>query len=456
MQTYRAYGEHDTVFTMHDLVHDLATTLLGEKILDQSKEDYTGGSSCRFALLTDCSKPLESSTTSLAMLRALRFMDCRDCEVHGSAFCAANSLRVLDLSECFINKLPDSIGRMKQLRYINAPKIKDRMIPECITTLSKLRFLSLRGSCFILALPDSIGEIQDLVHLDLSGCWGIEELPESFGDLKSLEHLDFANCQYVIGVSQCLARFTKLQYLNLSNCENVGQLPKALGSLTELQYLNLSNSSYLSGNELDEAEFLGSLTKLKYLNLSAGKKVFIMRLPEALGSLTELKYLNLSHQCRLRKLPTSFGNLCNLVHLDLLGCLYLRDVSAALNGLTKLQYLDLYGCSANAHAMEGLQEVFGNLSELRHLNFGYIYDGLLYPDEINVLLERICTLTNLEYLNLSQNDTMSSIPETLCNLKKLHTLDLSWISWIGPRYLSTILLMVNALCASITGLILWR
>ncbi|XP_039776216.1 putative disease resistance protein RGA4 isoform X2 [Panicum virgatum] len=423
--TYRAYGEHDTVFTMHDLVHDLATTLLGEEILDQSKQGYTGGSSCRFALLTDCSKPLESSTTSLAMLRALRFMDCRDCEVHGSAFCAANSLRVLDLSECFINKLPDSIGRMKQLRYINAPKIKDRMIPECITTLSKLRFLSLRGSCFILALPDSIGEIQDLVHLDLSGCSGIEELPESFGDLKSLEHLDFANCQDVIGVSQCLARFTKLQYLNLSNCENVGQLPKALGSLTELQYLNLSKSSYLLGNELDEAEFLGSLTKLKYLNLSAGKEVDIMRLPEALGSLTELKYLNLSRQYRLRKLPTSFGNLCNLVHLDLSRCYYLRDVSAALNGLTKLQYLDLYACSSLARGMEGLQEVFGNLSELRHLNFGNIYQSLLYPDEINVLLERICTLTNLEYLNLSQNDTMSSIPETLCNLKKLHTLDLS-------------------------------
>ncbi|KAG2565721.1 hypothetical protein PVAP13_7NG135100 [Panicum virgatum] len=424
--SYGAYGQHDTMFIMHDLVHDLAISVLGVEILDQSKQGNTGGSSCRYALLTDCSKPLESCTTSPARLWALRFLDCRWTMVHGAAFEPAESLRVLDLSECFIYKLPDSIGRLKQLRYLNAPRIRGQMVPECITKLSNLRYLSLRRS-FAIALPESVGEMEGLVHLDLSGCMGIEKLPESFGDLKSLEHMDFKNCKNVTGVSQCLARLTKLQHLNLSNCKNIGYLPRELGSLTELQYLDLSDSSYLSGNKLANAEFLGSLTKLKYLNLYSSNPLHYIRLPQALGSLTELKYLNFSRYFTMGKLPASFGNLCNLVHLDLSWCSFLRDVPAALNGLIKLQYLDLYACSG-FNFMEGLQEVLGNLSELQHLNLGLCFSMIpsLHPDKMNGLLGQICTLTNLEYLNLSENDNIYSIPETLASLRKLHTLDLSW------------------------------
>ncbi|CAN6247996.1 unnamed protein product [Urochloa humidicola] len=443
--TYGAHAEHDTAFTMHDLVHDLSVSLLGDKILDQSKQSNTEGSNCNYALLTDCSKPLGSCVASPAMLIALRFLDCQRTELHGAAFERAESLRVLDLSDCFLRKLPDSIGRLKQLGYLNAPRIRGRMIPECITALSNLRYLCLRGSCFILALPESIGEMEDLVHLDLSGCMGIEKLPESFGNLTSLEYMDFANCKYITGVSECLASLTKLQHLNLSNCKSIGDLPRALGRLTEMQYLNLSDSSYLSGNKLAVAEFLGplskfryllgSLTKLKYLNLSSSNNYTdlfssnerrIISSPEALFGLTELKYLNLSHHYIMGKFLSSFGNLCNLMHLDLSYCYPLQGVPEALNGLTKLQYLDLYKCSG-FDAMEGLEETFGNLSELRHLNLGCCIGRIssYNPDKINGLLGSLCSLSNLEYLSLLENNSIYSIPETLANLRKLHTLDLS-------------------------------
>ncbi|KAF8667227.1 hypothetical protein HU200_052889 [Digitaria exilis] len=401
--THGAYGEYGTVFTMHDLVHDLAISILGEKILDPSKQDKTGGSTCCYALLTDCSKSLQSCMSSPASLCALRFLDCRAIALHGAAVEPAESLQVLDLSECSINKLPDCIGALKQLKYLNAPRIRDRMVPECIVQLSKLRYLSLHGSCTIRRLPESIGDMEDLVHLDLSGCLGIEKLPESFGNLKCLEHLDFANCKKISGISKFLARLTKLQYLNLSNCKNIGYLPKALARLTELNYLNLSYSSYLSGN--------------KYLKQSSSSQLQIIRLPEALRTLTELKYLNLSNNFTEGKLPAplSFGTLCNL------------DVAAALNGLTKLQYLNLYACSS-LRAMEGLQEAFGKLSELRHLNLGscIIHITSYDQDQTNSLLQWICNLTKLEYLNLCRNDNIEIIPETLANLRRLHTLDVSW------------------------------
>ncbi|KAF8697195.1 hypothetical protein HU200_036196 [Digitaria exilis] len=425
---------------MHDLVHDLATSLLGDEILDQSIQGNTRGSSCRYALLLDCSKPLESYMPCPASLSALRYVDCQGTELRGSAFESAGSLHVLDLSECLIQKLPDSFGRLKQLRNLNAPRIRGPMVPECITTLSNLRYLSLRGSCPILALPEAIGNMEGLVHIDLSGCVGIKELPESFCNLTSLEHFDFAYCENVTGLSQCLARFTKLQHLNLSNCKNIEDLTIALGSLTELRYLNLSDSSCLSFKS-SEAEFLGSLTKLRYLNLSSRNKATSkLRLPESLSSLTGLEYLDLSHNTNIRKLPASFGNLCNLVHLDLSECFVLVGVPAALNGLTKLQYLDLSGCRSFS-AMEELKQILSNLSELRHLNLaGYIKClQSSNPDEINNILGQICTLTNLEYLNLGHNGNIRSVPEALANLKRLHTLDISSTKiWRLPESIKSI------------------
>ncbi|CAO2034768.1 unnamed protein product [Urochloa humidicola] len=421
---------------MHDLVHDLAISLIGDKILDQSRQANARGSKYNYALLGDCSQPLESFVTSPAHLSALRFLDCQDTELHGASFEPAESLRVLDLSECSIHKLPISIGVLKHLRYLKAPRIRDQMVPECITKLSNLTYLSLRGSSWIQALPESIGEIQGLVHLDLSGCFGIGQLPQSFGKLTSLEHLDFSYCNNVTGLSQCLATLTKLQHLNISKCKKVGTLPGALGRLTELQYLNLSDSSYCWRN--GQAYVVFSLKKLKYLNLSFSDGRRTIGFHQALGGLTELEYLNLSHLTLNEGIPALFGNLCNLVHLDLSNCCNLLGVPAALDGLTKLQYLDLYSCFDGFNGMEGLQEVIGNLSELRHLNLGSccsskknlggcieIKSSSSHPDNISSLLERICTLTNLEYLNLDGKDDIYSIPETVANLRKLRTLDLS-------------------------------
>ncbi|CAO2042019.1 unnamed protein product [Urochloa humidicola] len=415
--TYKGYGEYDTVFTMHDLVHDLAVSLLGDKFLDQSIQDNTSGTSCCYALLADCSKPLELCMTSPATLSALRFVDCRTTELHGAAFEPAESLQALDLSECSIQKLPDSIGRLKQLRYLNAPRVRDRVVPECITKFSNLRYLSLCGSCAILALPESIGEMESLVHLDLSGCTRMEKLPESFGNLERLEHVDFTDCLNVTGVSECLSGLTKLQYLNLSTCRRVGDLPTALGSLTELQYLNLSGSSYLDGQEIGESEVWGSLTKLKYLNLSPRVKWIIATTMVS------------PSRVPCQKLPESFGKLCNLVHLDLSSCFVDQNMASALKELTKLQYLDLDTCINpifSGKEIEGHPEVFDNLIELRHLNLRSSINLITGRDKINSLLDRICALTNLEYLNLSYSMSISSIPEALGNLRKLHTLDLSF------------------------------
>ncbi|KAG8089490.1 hypothetical protein GUJ93_ZPchr0011g26997 [Zizania palustris] len=414
---------------MHELVHEVARSIMVDEIFYSSTEGNSEGSNCRYALLTDCSKPLKMLTTTPTKIRALHFLHSDKTVLHGIAFSSARCLRVLDLSECFVQKLPDSIGQLKQLRYLKAPDIRDQTIPTSITKLSKLNYLNLCGSQRILTLPESIGRMEGLMHLDLSWCSQLGELPISFGKLKKLAHLNLSNCSQVSGVSESLGSLTELQYLNLSSCRKIGKLPRELGSLVGLQYLNLSRSSYLDG--VKSIEGLSTLTKLEYLNLSS-ELSYIGRLPEALGCLIELKYLSLSGCRGIEDLPKSFGSLINLVHLDFSRCYRVGGIPEALSGLTKLQHLNLSHCGyGNQLHLRGLPEVLRNLAELRHLNLSNCLDAIIghrSAGENKSFVEFINTLSNLEHLDLSKNASLSSLPESLSSLQKLRTLDLSGCS----------------------------
>ncbi|XP_037473795.1 putative disease resistance protein RGA3 isoform X2 [Triticum dicoccoides] len=414
--TFELHDEDVILLTMHDLVHDLARSVMEDEIIFVGNINNAEGSRYHYALLDDCSKPLGSD---LSKIRALRFMDCDKYELHDAAFSSAKSLRVLDLSECAIYTLADCIGELKQLRYLNAPRVQDTKIPDSITKLSKLIYLNLRGSPTILALPESIGEIEGLMYLDLSSCSRIKKLPESFRRLQKLAHLDLSNCSSVEGISVFLESLTQLEYLNLSYCPNIGDIPEVLGGLSKLQYLNLSNSSYLECGK--EAEFFGALTKLEYLNLSSWN-CKLKKLPESLGGFSQLKYLNLSGWRDIKKLPRLFGSLKNLLHLDLSCCFMVDGVHEALVGLTSLQHLNLQGTQ--------LSLLPDDLTKLRYLNLSGLRNidafSFLSSESLDSLINHICriNLSDLEHLDLSEN-YMVGIPESICSLTKLHTLDLS-------------------------------
>jgi hypothetical protein len=88
---------------MHDLVHDLARSVMAD-------EYNLEGPNCRYAWLTDCRKPLKSSTNAPPKIRSLHFAD----EVSNSdAFSPGKHVRVLDLSIDCRHDLTVSIGELK-------------------------------------------------------------------------------------------------------------------------------------------------------------------------------------------------------------------------------------------------------------------------------------------------------------------------------------------------------
>ncbi|KAK3159888.1 hypothetical protein QOZ80_1BG0052410 [Eleusine coracana subsp. coracana] len=322
---YRFVRKYVTLFTMHDLVHDLATSIMGDDLLYASKEFIKcGQSSCRYAFLAGCSKPLNSYVTYPDKIRALRFLGSGGTRHSSIGFSTAKYVRVLDLGGSFLEKLSSSIGQLKLLRYLNAPGIKDRVIPSSLSKLSKLIYLSLRGSSNISAVPESIGKIKGLMYLDLSNCEQIEKLPESFGKLGSSVHLDLSNCHQLNGIPEVLCSLTNLQHLNLSNtqCLLPGSkwLHEVIGELTKLRYLNLSLSLGSFHFNVDEypgvvgsvLDKISSLSNLEHLDLSYG---YFVTLPDSFCSLRKLHTLDLTDCDLLQELPKNMDRMDSLKFL---------------------------------------------------------------------------------------------------------------------------------------------
>jgi len=216
--SFQTFQNHEVRYTMHDLVHDLARLTMADqlKIYDFAPPRKTRAHKYfRYSLLKkyDSTTKLENMPSKM---RALHFSDSVQLNIRNGAFSFAMCLRILDFSECSGVLLPASIGKLKQLRCLIAPRMQNETLPKCITELSKLQYLNLNQSPKISALPDSVGKLGYLKYLCLSGCSGISELPESFGDLKSMVHLDMSGCSGITTVPECITELSKLQYLNIN------------------------------------------------------------------------------------------------------------------------------------------------------------------------------------------------------------------------------------------------
>ncbi|WVZ50134.1 hypothetical protein U9M48_001420 [Paspalum notatum var. saurae] len=373
-------------YTMHDLVHDLARFILADELIifyGTSKRNAHARKYCRYSLLTEYDQTMKLANILPSKIRALCLSDSGKLDIPRGAFSFSKCLRTLNFSECSGILLPASIGQMKQLRCLIAPRVQNESFPECITELVKLQYLNISESSQISTLPESLSKLGCLEYLGLSGCSSMSKLPESFGDLKCMLHLDMSGCSGISVLPASFGKLTNLQHLELSNCSSLQEIPESLCGITQLQYLNLSSCDCLQ------------------------------RLPEAIGNLADLQYLNMSKCHKINKLPESLMKLQILLHLDLSYCIGLQKL-LLLRSLTSLQHLDL---SMVRIDHEESVVALGNLTNLKK----FILKGC----GINAV-DFIGNLTNLEALDLSYNVDLACLPESIGNLKGLRMLDLTY------------------------------
>ncbi|KAK7359002.1 hypothetical protein VNO77_00945 [Canavalia gladiata] len=173
-------------FRLHDLVHDLALSVMGEEFLDLDDTRLTNlpksihhvvGFNSNGVLDVSTLKKSESLRIFLQPYKASSIISCR--------FPAFHSLRALRASHVYLS----SLGNLIHLRYLDLSYTNLRLLPKSIYSLKKLQTLKLKACYSLCRLPKNMTRLQSLRHLIITGCDSLSHMPTNIGKMTSLRTL---------------------------------------------------------------------------------------------------------------------------------------------------------------------------------------------------------------------------------------------------------------------------
>ncbi|OAY80309.1 putative disease resistance RPP13-like protein 1 [Ananas comosus] len=230
---FQRYAEHIAVdecyFAVHDLIHDLARTILGTEAVTAELEASTDANCTRFC--TTSSSYVRHLSATIGVETRLSQLtlepDCKPDALRSFLIWSGNRtsyipkfgayeillvlnfqrdlfekphmqyLRVLDLSICKIPELPESIGGLKHLRYLGLACTDIKRLPRSVSNLCYLQTLDLRYCERLVELPSDISRLTNLRHLVHGVIYkmldgpviSISKMPAGIGRLSALQTL---------------------------------------------------------------------------------------------------------------------------------------------------------------------------------------------------------------------------------------------------------------------------
>ncbi|KAL5735630.1 hypothetical protein ACOSQ2_030418 [Xanthoceras sorbifolium] len=162
-------------------------------------------------------------------------------------------LRVLSLQRYNIDELPDLIGGLRLLRYLNLCDSEIRSLPESINSMCNLQTLILRNCHKLSKWPRSMGNLINLRHLDILGASSIKEMPMG---IRKWEHLQTLS-NFIVGENSgsSLKDLKHLKFLcqelHVSRLENVIVLKDNIDILSDKEGLKVLLLEW--GSRFDES-----------------------------------------------------------------------------------------------------------------------------------------------------------------------------------------------------------
>ncbi|XP_023730644.1 putative disease resistance RPP13-like protein 1 [Lactuca sativa] len=194
-------------YTMHDLINDLATSVAGEfsfrldgevdvsdmnEAFDKFRHfSLVGPRSGSYRKLDELqrAKHLRTFLVMSVGLENYHFLDKVLLELQFLRVLCVVGLNHMYQGSQIITKVPESIGSLKHLRYLNFSCTKITCLPEQVSNLYNLQSLLLQN-CFILcSLPESFAKLINLRHLDVSNTPKLNRMPLGISGLTSLQTL---------------------------------------------------------------------------------------------------------------------------------------------------------------------------------------------------------------------------------------------------------------------------
>uniref|UniRef100_A0A2N9FAP2 Rx N-terminal domain-containing protein n=1 Tax=Fagus sylvatica TaxID=28930 RepID=A0A2N9FAP2_FAGSY len=292
--------------------------------------------------------------------------------------------------------------------------VEESTLKTLIFTFRYLRALDLH-ELNIKTVPNIIGKLMHLKYLDLSFN---EVLPSSITKLVNLQTLNLCGCGKLRKLPTNLQKLVYLRQLDTSDCYNLTHMPCGLGKLTSLQTLTFFVVSKEDPTACSSSKHCGGLAELNKLDLRG--ELEINNLEWVKDATSETKAANLKEKKHLNKLvlrwnPRVRGREISEDEISLNGlqphqslkCFIVRGYGGVrfsnwFSSLTNLVTLAVYNCKKCQHLPPLYQ-----LPYLRELRIEYML-GLEYmsdrdiTDEISASLPSSSTtfFPSLEWLRL--------------------------------------------------------
>ncbi|XP_045786546.1 putative disease resistance protein RGA4 [Trifolium pratense] len=434
----------DMSFKMHDLVHDLAQSIMGQECLYLEDANMTSLSKSTHHISVHSDDLLSIDKGAFKKVESLRtFFQLNPYPKKNHHYFPTNCfLRVLRTS--FIHA--PSLGSLIHLRYLELRSLDIETLPDSIYNLQKIEILKIIGCHKLSCLPKRLVCLQNLRHLVVDFCDSLSSLFPNIGKISCLRTLSL----YIVSLEKGNS-LAELRDLNLGGELSIEGLNN-VGSLAEAQEANLMCKKDLRVLQLSWKIRSDESTKTSAINAE--------QLLEVLQPHSNLKRLQIDYYEGLL-LPSWISFLSNLVSLklwDCMNCVRLPLIGnlqslkkLELNNMVSLKYLD--DESHDGIGFQSLQELYlsnlPNIEGLLKVERGEAFPCLshmlinscpklglpclpslkhLCADECNneELLRSISTFCSLTTLSLLGGDEgITSFPEGMfTNLTFLQTLEI--------------------------------
>ncbi|KAB1221671.1 putative disease resistance RPP13-like protein 1 [Morella rubra] len=226
-------------FIMHDLINDLAQSIAGD-ICFRMEDRFEGRNKGKISKKARHSSYLAGKYDAIKRFEAFSELTCLRTFLpfrltyQGICYLTRyvphqllpklRCLRALSLNGYCITELPDSIGDLKHLRYLDLSYTDIRSLPESTATLYKLQTLLLEKCRYLKKLPTTFVNLVNLRHLNILRTDSLEGMPLQIGKLTCLQTLS----NLVVGKD------------SFSGIEELGPLPHLRGTLCISRLENVS------------------------------------------------------------------------------------------------------------------------------------------------------------------------------------------------------------------------
>ncbi|XP_074313180.1 putative disease resistance protein RGA3 isoform X2 [Silene latifolia] len=377
------YGDVES-FKIHDLMHDLAQRVSGNEICvtNSSTPDLEGNIRHLFVYrLIDsnmpnsksslhhllCGRPIntddfnnKSKIRSYLMFRSSGQVELGE-ELSSSLKMNWGCIRALALQSTNV-RLPDTVGNLLHLRYLNLAYSKMKKLPDSIVRLHNLQTLNINHCKFLEEWPKEFSKLVNLTHLYIDFCSQLRYMPVGISKLSRIRTLtEFA-------VEDEGARGTQRG----AQLRDLKDLAMNLKCRISIRFYDLKSTEELKSTK--EYEWEGScLEDAKHLNevkLNFYSPLIPTYLEREMIATEEVVMEKLKPHPNLRKFSlsnyagekiTSWGRarvnwgtfFPHLVHIELIDCCQLQEVpmfsklpylkSLSLIKLKKLKYMEEVG-----------------------------------------------------------------------------------------------------------------